>query len=113
MNDDRLLLKLRSWLQEEDVPSSDAEQAGVQVAARPDGSVTEEPAWLMSTRDVALLIDRLQVLFDRQAHISEGRDLSVTSELPIDALQQLVELTRGRAEPPTSPLPRAPRRLDD
>jgi len=32
--------------------------------------------------------------------------------LLIDALNQIVELTRGRAVPPTSPLPRT-RRLDD
>ncbi|MFO7533282.1 MAG: hypothetical protein R6W93_12535, partial [Candidatus Limnocylindrales bacterium] len=60
-------------------------------------------------------IDRLQVLFDRPARINEGRDLSVSSELPIDALNQLVELTRGRAvapASPASPLPRS-RRLDD
>jgi hypothetical protein len=31
--------------------------------------------------------------------------------MPIDALNQFIELTRGRAAPPTSPLPR--RRLDD
>jgi hypothetical protein len=39
-------------------------------------------------------------------------DLSAKSELPIDALNQFVELTRGRAAPPTSPPPRT-RRLDD
>jgi hypothetical protein len=66
----------------------------------------------MKPRDVALPIDRLQILFDRPARIGEERDLNVRSELPIDALSQLVELTRGRAVPPTSPLPRS-RRLDD
>ena len=79
---------------------------------QPDGSVREEPAWFMKPRAVALLIDRLQVLFDRPARVGGGRDPSVRSELPIDALHQFVELTRGRAAPPTSPLPRT-RRLDD
>jgi hypothetical protein len=67
----------------------------------------------LTPRDLAALIDRLQVLFDRPSTISEGRDLSVGSQLPIDALDQFVELTRGRAVAPVSPLPKAPRRLDD
>ena len=66
----------------------------------------------LMAKDVAVLLDRLQVVFDRPTLISEDRDLSVRSELPIDALNQFVELTRGRAAPPTSPLPRT-RRLDD
>ena len=67
---------------------------------------------LLKPSDVAILLDRPMVLFERPAPISEGRDLSAKSKLPIDALNQIVELTRGRAVPPTSPLPRA-RRLDD
>ena len=67
----------------------------------------------LKPKDIAILLDRLQELFERPSHISEGRDLSVRSELPIDALNQIVELTRGRAAPPTSRLPRTPRRLDD
>jgi hypothetical protein len=67
----------------------------------------------LTPRDLAALIDRLQILFDRPSCINEGRDLSVGSQIPIDALNQLVELTRGRAVPPASPLPKAPRRLDD
>ena len=79
---------------------------------QPDGSISEEPVMRLMPKDVAILLDRLEVLFDRPARISEGRDLNVRSELPIDALNQIVELTRGRAAPPTSPLPRT-RRLDD
>jgi hypothetical protein len=67
----------------------------------------------LTLRNLAVLIDRLQILFDRPSRSNEGRDLSVSSALPIDALNQFVELTRGRAVAPASPLPRAPRRLDD
>lgn len=79
---------------------------------QPDGSITEEPAWRMTPRDLALLIDRLEVLFDRPSVISEGRGLTVRSELPLDALSELIDRTRRRGAPPTSPLPRT-RRLDD
>ena len=77
-----------------------------------NGEWVEVPVMRLKPKDVAILIDRLLVLFERPAHISEGRDLGVRSELPIDALNQIVERTRGRAVPPTSPLPRT-RRLDD
>ncbi|MFO7532264.1 MAG: hypothetical protein R6W93_07350, partial [Candidatus Limnocylindrales bacterium] len=78
-----------------------------------NGEWVEEPVMRLTPSDLAALIDRLQILFDRPSRISEGRDLSVSSELPIDALNQLVELTRGRSAPPASPLPKATRRLDD
>ena len=79
---------------------------------RIDGEWVEVPVMRLMPKDVAILLDRLMVLSERPARISEGRDLSVRSELPIDALNQFVEMTRGRAVPPTSPLPRT-RRLDD
>ena len=66
----------------------------------------------LKPKDIAILLDRIMVLFERPTRINEGRDLNVRSELPIDALSQIVELTRGRAVPPTSPLPRT-RRLND
>jgi hypothetical protein len=66
----------------------------------------------LTPKDIAILLDRLLVLFERPDRSNGGRDLTVRSELPIDALNQFVELTRGRAVPPTSPLPRT-RRLDD
>jgi hypothetical protein len=62
-------------------------------------------------RDLALLIDRFQVLFDRPSSISEGRAFSatVTTEaLPIDDLRRIVELTRRIGGPRpghSSPLP--------
>ena len=79
---------------------------------RIDGAWVEVPVMRLMPKDVAILLDRLQMLFDKPARFGEGHDLSVRSELPIDALNQIVELTRGRAGPPTSPLPRT-RRLDD
>ena len=80
------------------------------------GAWVEVPVMTITPRDVALLIDRFQILFHRPSVISEGRGLTITSEaLPIDALQEFIERTRGLAEPvpQESPIPRRPRRLDD
>ena len=63
-----------------------------------------------------MLLDRLQVLFARPSSISQHQGFNVTSEsLPIEALQEFIEATRGLAEPvpQESPIPRSPRRLDD
>ena len=71
---------------------------------------------LITPRDMAVLIDKFQVLFDRPSTISEGRGINVMSEaVPIDDLLRIIELTRDLAEPvpQESPIPRAPRRLDD
>ena len=82
-----------------------------------DGVWVEEPRVRVTPRDLAFLIDRLQILFGRPSAISEGREFvaSVGSEaLPIDALRSIVELTRG-LEPPRhegSPLPRWPSRQE-
>ena len=78
---------------------------------RIDGEWVEVPVMRLKPKDVAILLDRLEFLFDRPARINEQQGLNVRSELPIDALNRIVELTRGRAVKPTSPLPR--RRLDD
>jgi hypothetical protein len=67
-----------------------------------DGVWVEVPVVRMTPRDLALLIDRLQILFGRPAQISEGRGFAgtVTSEpLPLDALQKIVEITRGLGTP--------------
>ena len=74
---------------------------------------------LLTPRDLAHLIDRLQILFGRPAQITEGRGFAatITSEaLPLDALQEIVALTRGHAQPPvgdTSGLPRIREKLPD
>jgi hypothetical protein len=76
-----------------------------------DGAWVEVPALRITPRDLALLIDRLQILFGRPAMISEGRGFAatVTSEaLPVDLLRKIVEVTRGLGAPPiahTSGLP--------
>ena len=68
---------------------------------RIDGEWVEVPVMRLMPKDIAILLDCLQVLFERPSRIHEGRDLSVRSELPLDALNRIVELTRGRAVPPT------------
>lgn len=62
-----------------------------------DGTITKEPIMRMTPRDLAFLIDRLQVLFGRPSQISEGRTLgaTVTSEVPVDVLKEIVDPTRG------------------
>jgi hypothetical protein len=80
-----------------------------------DGDRVEVPVMRLKPNDVAILIDRLMVLFDRPSHIGESRGLTVTSELSVDALSDVLERTRGRAGPSrtdVSPVPRR-RRLDD
>jgi hypothetical protein len=76
------------------------------------GAWVEVPVMRITPRDLALLIDRLQILFDRPAMISEGRGFAatITSEaLPVDVLKGIIEATRGLAGtslPEASPLPR-------
>ena len=82
---------------------------------QPDGSITEEPVMRLTPKDVALLIDRFQVLFERPSVISQHQGLTVSTELSADALREFVEATRGMGGPSrmdVSPLPRT-RRLDD
>lgn len=76
-----------------------------------DGEWVEVHVLRITPRDLALLIDQLQILFGRPAQISEGRGFAaaVASEpLPLDALQKVVEMTRSIGPPPaehTSGLP--------
>jgi hypothetical protein len=83
---------------------------------QPDGSITEEPAWRMTPKDFAILIDRLLALFERPSSISQHQGLTVSTELSVDALSEFIEATRGMGGPSrmdVSPLPRTSRRLDD
>ena len=66
---------------------------------QPDGSIVEMPAWYMKPKDMAILIDRLMVLFDRPSVISQHQGLSVTSELSAESLREFIEATRGKAGP--------------
>ncbi|MEA2026803.1 MAG: hypothetical protein U9O18_08925 [Chloroflexota bacterium] len=82
---------------------------------QPDGSVTEEPVMRLTPKDLAVLIDRFQVLFAKPSSITQHEGVTVGTELSADALREFIEATRGRAGPSPmelSPLPRA-RRLDD
>jgi hypothetical protein len=79
-----------------------------------NGAWIEEPVMRLTPKDLAVLIDRFQVLFERPSVISQHQGLAVSAELPADALSEFIERTRGLAGPPRmeSPLPRRPRRLD-
>jgi hypothetical protein len=82
------------------------------VKKRIDEEWIEVPAMRITPRDLALMIDRFQILFGRPVTISAGRGFAatITSEaLPVDVLKGIVELTRGLAgtpAPEASPLPR-------
>ena len=83
-----------------------------------DGRWVEAPVVLVGSRDLALLIDRLQVLFGRPSTISEGREFAATvssEALPIEAIRSIEDLTRGRESRRRegSPLPRLPNRPED
>lgn len=82
---------------------------------QPDGSVREEPAFRMMPRDLCHIIDRFEVLFARPSSISQHQGLTITSQVPADDLVRFIEATRGISGPlpMASPMPRAPRRLDD
>jgi transposase-like protein len=72
----------------------------------------EEPLVVIKPQDVALLIDRLQVLFGKPSAITEERSLGVslsaTGSLGPDILRGIVEATRGLVpgDSGESPLPR-------
>ena len=72
----------------------------------------DEPLVVVKPADVAILIDRLQVLFGKPNTISEERSLGVsltaTGGLGPDILRGIVEATRGLVPGDTgdSPLPR-------
>ena len=92
-----------------------ADLKSTRLVRQPDGSVTEEPAWYMTPKDLAILIDRFEVLFGKPSVISQHQGLTVTSELSVESLREFIEATRGRVGPSpmqVSPLPRT-RRLDD
>jgi hypothetical protein len=64
------------------------------------GEWVEVPVMTITPRDVALLMDRLQVLFDRPSTISEDRGVNAMSNvLPIDPVQAIIERTRGLMTP--------------
>ena len=79
------------------------------------GEWVEVPVMRFKPKDVAILIDRFQVLFERPSVVAQHQGLSATSELSAESLREFIEATRERAGPSPmeeSPLPRT-RRLDD
>jgi hypothetical protein len=79
-----------------------------------DGNWVEEPLVVIKPNDIAILIDRLQVLFGKPSNITEERSLGIHAiGNDPDFLAALVEATRGRGAPAGdmggSPLPRAER----
>lgn len=76
---------------------------------QPDGTYALEPLVIVQPRDIAMLIDRLQVLFGRPSAITEERQLGLnfTSSDP-ELLRAIVDATRGAAAGGAgeSPLPR-------
>ena len=81
---------------------------------RIDGEWVEVPVMRFKPKDVAILIDRFQVLFAKPASITQHQGITVTSEFSVDALREFIEATEGMGGPSPmeeSPLPR--RRLDD
>ena len=64
------------------------------------GEWVEVPVMMITPRDVALLIDRFQVLFARPSSISQHQGLTVAAEsLPVEALQEFIEATRELMTP--------------
>jgi transposase-like protein len=79
-----------------------------------DGQWVERPYFLVKPTDVAMLIDRLQVLFGRPSNITEERNLGLSlsaSGVGTDILRGIVEATRGLtvSGPERSPIPRLSR----
>lgn len=82
---------------------------------QPDGSIAEEPVMRLKPKDVALLLDRFEVLFGRPSSVSQHQGLEISAEFTPAALCEFIEATRGMGGPSRmeeSPLPRR-RRLDD
>jgi len=78
------------------------------------GEWVDEPLVIIKPPDVALLIDRLQVLFNRPSTITEERSLGISlsaSGVGADVLRGIVEATRGLGSSGAerSPIPRLSR----
>jgi hypothetical protein len=77
-----------------------------------NGEYVDEPLVVIRATDIALLIDRLNVLFGRPSTISEERSLGISlsarGALGPDILRGIVEATRGigSADAQRSPIPR-------
>jgi hypothetical protein len=77
-----------------------------------DNQWVEEPRMVIRPQDLAILIDRLNVLFGRPSNISEERNLgiSISGTAGTDVLRGIVEATRGLSvagDAALSPIPRS------
>ena len=78
-----------------------------------DGVWGEEPLIVVRPQDIAVLIDRLNVLFGRPSNITEERNLglSISGSAGPELLRSIIEATRGigpvSGDAATSPIPRA------
>jgi len=75
-----------------------------------NGEWIEEPVIVVRPTDIALLIDRLNVLFGRPSNITEDRNLGISLSGSVDptVLRGIVEATRGivASGSARSPIPR-------
>ena len=84
-----------------------------------DGSTVHEPVMRITPRDLALVVDRLQILFGRPGTSTEERSLSATittEPVPVDLLKGIIEMSRGLTDTPrpdVSLLPRLHRRPEN
>lgn len=80
-----------------------------------NGQWLEEPAYTIKPADIALLLDRFNVLFGKPSNITEERNLGISlsaSGLGPDVLRGIIEATRGIADTgaaTSSPIPRIDR----
>lgn len=82
----------------------------------PDGSVVDTgvPVLRVKPQDIALLIDRLQVLFGKPSTITEERNLGVSLETSDpELLKGIIEATRGLTDGPTGPARSAIPRIEE
>lgn len=82
----------------------------------PDGTVTDTgvPVLRVKPQDIALLIDRLQVLFGKPSTITEERNLGVSLETSDpELLKGIIEATRGITDGPTGPARSAIPRIEE
>lgn len=80
-----------------------------------DGQWVQEPVMTIRPQDIAILIDRLNVLFGRPSNITEDRSLgiSLSAGATPELLRGIVEATRGlgpvAGDAASSPIPRSDR----
>ena len=100
---------------DEAITKSREDMRATKPVRQPDGNITEVPVMRLTPKDVAILIDRYQVLFEKPSVISQHQGLTVTSALSAESLREFIGATRERGGPSQMEvsLPPRRRRLDD